>query len=55
MLVEKEDQTKTISFEPEWLRKEVGVNPNDAFLVLVDGDSTDLELIGRVFWPGQRV
>ncbi len=39
VLVEIEDQAKTISFEPEWLRKEVGVNPNDVFLMLVDGDS----------------
>jgi len=38
-LVEVENQTKTISFEPEWLRKEVGVNPNDVFLMLVDSDS----------------
>ena len=28
-----------ISFEPQWLNKEMGVNPNDVFLMLVDGDS----------------
>jgi len=38
-LVEAENQTKSISFEPAWLRKEIGVNPNDVFLMLVDGDS----------------
>ena len=38
-LVEVEEQTHTISFEPSWLRKEIGVNPNDAFLMLVKGDS----------------
>ena len=38
-LVESEDQTHLISFEPEWLNKEIGVNPNDVFLMLVDGDS----------------
>ena len=39
LLVEVEQQTKVISFEPSWLQKEVGVNPNDVFLMLVDGDS----------------
>jgi phage repressor protein C with HTH and peptisase S24 domain len=38
-LVEAEEQTHLISFEPEWLNKEIGVNPNDVFLMLVDGDS----------------
>jgi len=38
-LVEVEEQTDTISFEPSWLRKEIGVNPNDVFLMLVKGDS----------------
>jgi len=38
-LVEVEEQTHTISFEPSWLRKEIGVNPNDVFLMLVKGDS----------------
>jgi len=38
-LVESEEQTHLISFEPEWLNKEIGVNPNDVFLMLVDGDS----------------
>tara|TARA_R110001583_G_scaffold189298_2_gene352070 strand:+ start:1256 stop:1936 length:681 start_codon:yes stop_codon:yes gene_type:complete len=39
VLVEAEEQTHLISFEPEWLNKEIGVNPNDVFLMLVDGDS----------------
>jgi phage repressor protein C with HTH and peptisase S24 domain len=38
-LVEAEEKTHLISFEPEWLNKEIGVNPNDVFLMLVDGDS----------------
>lgn len=38
-LVESEEQTRLISFEPEWLNKEIGVNPNDVFLMLVEGDS----------------
>lgn len=38
-LVEVEQQTKSISFEPQWLSKEIGVNPKDVFLMLVDGDS----------------
>ena len=38
-LVEVEEQANLISFEPEWLNKEIGVNPNDVFLMLVDGDS----------------
>lgn len=38
-LVESEEQTHLISFEPEWLNKEIGVNPNDVFLMLVEGDS----------------
>lgn len=39
VLIEVENQVKDISFEPSWLRKEVGVNPNDAFLMYVEGDS----------------
>ena len=39
LLVEAERQTHLISFKPEWLNKEIGVNPNDVFLMLVDGDS----------------
>ncbi len=39
LLVEVEKQVKSISFEPTWLRKEIGVNPNDVFLMFVDGDS----------------
>ncbi len=39
LLVEAEKQTHLISFEPQWLNKEIGVNPNDVFLMLVDGDS----------------
>ncbi|XPF92681.1 XRE family transcriptional regulator [Colwellia sp. RE-S-Sl-9] len=39
LLVEAEEQTHLISFEPKWLNKEIGVNPNDVFLMLVDGDS----------------
>ncbi len=38
-LVESEDQTHLISFQPEWLNKEIRVNLNDVFLMLVDGDS----------------
>ncbi|MDX2367548.1 MAG: helix-turn-helix transcriptional regulator [Colwellia sp.] len=38
-LVEAEEQTHLISFEPEWLNKEIGVSHNDVFLMLVDGDS----------------
>lgn len=38
-LVEVEEQANLISFEPEWLNKEIGVNANDVFLMLVDGDS----------------
>jgi len=38
-LVEVEEQANLISFKPEWLNKEIGVNPNDVFLMLVDGDS----------------
>lgn len=39
ILIEAEDQTHLISFEPEWLNKEIGVSHNDVFLMLVDGDS----------------
>lgn len=39
ILVEAEEQTHLISFKPEWLNKEIGVNPNDVFLMLVEGDS----------------
>jgi phage repressor protein C with HTH and peptisase S24 domain/DNA-binding XRE family transcriptional regulator len=39
LLIEAEKQTHLISFKPEWLNKEIGVNPNDVFLMLVDGDS----------------
>jgi len=39
LLVESEKQTHLISFKPEWLNKEIGVNANDVFLMLVDGDS----------------
>ncbi|WP_057832817.1 helix-turn-helix domain-containing protein [Colwellia sp. TT2012] len=38
-LIEVEEQANLISFEPEWLNKEIGVNANDVFLMLVDGDS----------------
>lgn len=38
-LIEVEEQANLISFEPEWLNKEIGVNPNDVFLMLVEGDS----------------
>ena len=38
-LIEVEEQANMISFEPEWLNKEIGVNPKDVFLMLVDGDS----------------
>lgn len=39
VLVEVENQVQSISFEPSWLRSEIGVNPNDVFLMFVDGDS----------------
>jgi transcriptional regulator with XRE-family HTH domain len=39
VLVEAEKQTHLISFKPEWLNKEIGVNANDVFLMLVEGDS----------------
>jgi phage repressor protein C with HTH and peptisase S24 domain len=39
VLVEAEEQTHLINFEPEWLNKEIVVNPNDVFLMLVDCDS----------------
>ena len=38
-LIVAEEQTNLISFEPEWLNKEIGVNPKDVFLMLVEGDS----------------
>jgi phage repressor protein C with HTH and peptisase S24 domain len=38
-LVEAEEQTHLISFKPEWLDKEIGVNPKEVFLMLVEGDS----------------
>jgi len=38
-LVEAEEQTHLISFKPEWLDKEIGVNHKDVFLMLVEGDS----------------
>ena len=39
LLAEIEDRPKSISFEPSWLRSEIGVCPNNVFLMLVDGDS----------------
>ena len=39
LLAEVEEQPKTISFEPNWLRSEVGVCPTNVFLMLVEGDS----------------
>jgi len=39
LLAEVEERPKTISFEPNWLRNEVGVCPTNVFLMLVDGDS----------------
>ncbi|SGY87535.1 XRE family transcriptional regulator [Moritella viscosa] len=39
LLAEVEERPKTISFEPSWLRNEVGVCPTNVFLMLVDGDS----------------
>ncbi|EDM64881.1 putative transcriptional regulator [Moritella sp. PE36] len=39
LLAEVEERPKTISFEPHWLRNEIGVYPNNVFLMLVDGDS----------------
>jgi len=39
LLAEVEERPKTISFEPYWLRNEIGVCPNNVFLMLVDGDS----------------
>ena len=37
--MEAEEQTHLISFKPEWLNKEIGVNANDVFLMLLEGDS----------------
>jgi phage repressor protein C with HTH and peptisase S24 domain len=39
LLAEVEEYPRTISFEPNWLRNEIGVCPNNVFLMLVDGDS----------------
>jgi len=39
LLAEVEERPKTISFEPSWLRNDIGVCPNNVFLMLVDGDS----------------
>ncbi|PKH06429.1 helix-turn-helix transcriptional regulator [Moritella sp. Urea-trap-13] len=39
LLAEVEERPKSISFEPNWLRSEVGVCPSNVFLMLVDGDS----------------
>ena len=39
LLAEVEERPKTISFEPYWLRNEIGVCPNNVFLMLVEGDS----------------
>ena len=39
LLAEVEERPKTISFEPYWLRNEIGVCPSNVFLMLVDGDS----------------
>ena len=39
LLAEIEERPKSISFDPSWLRSEVGVCPSNVFLMLVDGDS----------------
>lgn len=39
LLAEVEEQPRTVSFEPYWLRNEIGVCPNNVFLMLVEGDS----------------
>ena len=39
LLAEIEERPKSINFEPSWLRSEIGVCPNNVFLMLVDGDS----------------
>lgn len=40
-LVENEELVQNISFRAEWLRKDLGVNPNDVFIMLTKGDSMD--------------
>jgi phage repressor protein C with HTH and peptisase S24 domain len=40
-LVESEELVQNISFRAEWLRKDLGVNPNDVFIMLTKGDSMD--------------
>jgi phage repressor protein C with HTH and peptisase S24 domain len=40
-LVENEELAHNISFRAEWLRKDLGVNPNDVFVMLTKGDSMD--------------
>jgi phage repressor protein C with HTH and peptisase S24 domain len=40
-LVENEELAHNISFRAEWLRKDLGVNPNDIFVMLTKGDSMD--------------
>ncbi|GIC79473.1 helix-turn-helix transcriptional regulator [Moritella sp. F3] len=39
LLAEVEECPKSISFEPNWLRNDIGVSPSNVFLMLVDGDS----------------
>lgn len=39
LLAEVEEQPRTVSFEPYWLRNEIGVCPNNVFLMSVEGDS----------------
>ena len=39
LLAEVEERPKTISFEPYWLRNEIGVCPSNVFLMMVEGDS----------------
>jgi len=39
LLAEVEERPRTISFEPYWLRNEIGVCPNNVFLMMVEGDS----------------
>ena len=38
-LVEVEEKANIISFELKWLNTEIGINPNDLFLMLMEGDS----------------
>jgi len=40
-LVENEELEQNISFRADWLRKDLGVNPKNIFIMLTKGDSMD--------------